>query len=80
MPGSRDLWQIKRFISVYQPKYAERYTEVIDWYSAKHGIPRRVVTAIIYVECRFQWWETSPAGCVGPMQVSPRHWQHLCYT
>lgn len=90
--GSEDLTDIKFFIAMSTLKCAgrvaflpesprvDRYTEVIDMYGEKFRLGKRVVASIIFIECRFQWWRTSPAGCVGPMQVSPGHWKHLCYS
>lgn len=60
-----DLWTIRRNFAPI------RYQEKIDKYASKHSIEAELLTALIYVESRFNKYSRSPKGAVGLMQLMP---------
>jgi len=63
--GSFDLWTVRRNLAPV------RYQSEIIKYSEKFALEKELLTALIYVESRFDKYSKSPKGAVGLMQLMP---------
>ena len=63
--GNFDLWTLRRNLAPI------RYQAEIDKYADKFSLDRELLTALIYVESRFDKYSRSSKGAVGLMQLMP---------
>ncbi len=57
--------------------YPREYTEYVDLYAEKYGVPETVVYAVIHTESSFDSGAVSSAGAVGLMQMLPETFEWL---
>lgn len=63
--SSFDLWTVRRNLAPV------RYQSEISKYADKFALDEELLTALIYVESRFDQYSQSPKGAVGLMQLMP---------
>jgi len=63
--SSIDLWTVRRNLAPV------RYQSEISKYADKFALDEELLTALIYVESRFDQYSKSPKGAIGLMQLMP---------